>query len=196
MNLSRRTPLIPRESYHDLTNEKSGVIIATMDELDRRLVIELAKDARQSSAELSAKIGVSDTTIRRRIRQLQDRRIITFAAIPDPIQLGYNLTAIIALEVDLNKIDGVAKSLTTCENVRYVSLCTGNHDIFVGAWFRSSAELKQFVKDYIGDLPGIRKTETFIVLDVIKEEVGWLKRLEQADTSSKPGTARQRKRRK
>ena len=155
--------------------------------------MELARDARQSSAELSSKINVSATTIRRRIRQLQDRRIVTFAAIPDPLQLGYSLTAIVALEVDLNKIDGVAKSLATCENVRYVSLCTGNHDIFVGAWFRSSAELKQFVKDYIGNLPGIRKTETFIVLDVIKEEVGWLRRLEQVNISSQPGTARQRK---
>lgn len=179
-----------------MTNEISGVIIATMDEIDRRLMIELAKDARQNSAELSSKLDVSATTIRRRIRQLQDRRIVTFAAIPDPFQLGYSLTAIVALEVDLNKIDGVAESLATCENVRYVSLCTGNHDIFVGAWFRSSAELKQFVKDYIGNLPGIRKTETFIVLDVIKEEVGWLRRLEQANASSKPGTARQRKRRK
>lgn len=167
-----------------------------MDELDRRLMIELAKDARQSSAELSSKLDVSATTVRRRIRQLQDRRIVTFAAIPDPSQLGYSLTAIVALEVDLNKIDEVAKSLATCENVHYVSLCTGNHDIFVGAWFRSSAELKQFVKDYIGDLPGIRKTETFIVLDVIKEEIGWLRRLEQVNISSQPGTARQRKRRK
>jgi len=169
-----------------LTNEISGVIIANMDEIDRRLMIELARDARQSSAELSSKLGVSDTTVRRRIRRLQDRRTITFAAIPDPLQLGYGLTAIIALEVDLNKIDGVAESLAGCENVRYVSLCTGNHDIFVGAWFRSSAELKQFVKDYIGDLPGIRKTETFIVLDVIKEEVGWLRHLEQASAGSKP----------
>lgn len=156
----------------------SGAIIANVDELDRRLIMELAKDARQSSAELSSKLNVSATTVRRRIRLLQDRRVATFVAVADPIKLGYSLTAIVALEVDLNKIDEVAKSLATCENVRYVSLCTGNHDIFVGAWFRSSVELKQFVKDYIGDLPGIRKTETFIVLDVIKEEVGWLRRLE------------------
>jgi Lrp/AsnC family transcriptional regulator, regulator for asnA, asnC and gidA len=179
-----------------LTKEISGIIIANVDELDRRLMKELARDARLSSAELSSKLDVSATTVRRRIRKLQDRHTITFAAIPDPLQLGYSLAAIVALEVDLNKIDEVAKSLATCENVRYVSLCTGNHDIFVGAWFRSSAGLKQFVKDYIGDLPGIRKTETFIVLDVIKEEVGWLRCLEQANASRKPGTARQRKRRK
>jgi Lrp/AsnC family transcriptional regulator for asnA, asnC and gidA len=167
-----------------------------MDELDRRLMIELAKDGRRSSAELSSKLNVSATTIRRRIRQLQDRRIVTFAAIPDPLKLGYSLTAIIALEVNLNKIDQVAESLATCENVRYISLCTGNHDIFVGAWFRSSLELKQFVKDYIGDLPGIRKTETFVVLDVIKEEAGWLRPPEQANASSQPEMARQSKKRK
>jgi Lrp/AsnC family transcriptional regulator for asnA, asnC and gidA len=164
-----------------------------MDELDRRLMMELANDSRQSSAELSSKLDVSATTVRRRIRRLQKRGIVTFATIADPLKLGYSLTAIIALEVDLNKIDEVAKSLATCENVRYVSLCTGNHDIFVGAWFRSSTELKQFVKDYIGDLAGIRKTETFIVLDVIKEEVGWLKQQERSDVNSQPGMAHKSK---
>jgi len=164
----------------NLTSKMRGVIlINTMDELDRQLMLELAKDARQSSAELSSKLEVSQTTIRRRIRQLQKRHIVTFTAVPDPAKLGYILAAIIALEVDLNKIDEVTKSLATFENVRYVSLCTGNHDIFVGAWFRSAQELKQFVKDYIGDLPGIRKTETFVVLDVIKEELGWLRHTER-----------------
>jgi DNA-binding Lrp family transcriptional regulator len=167
-----------------------------MDELDRRLITELVKDARQNSAELSSKLNVSATTIRRRVRQLQDRHTVTFAAIPDPLTLGYSLTAIIALEVDLNKIDGVVESLAACENVRYVSLCTGNHDIFVGAWFRSSLELKQFVKDYIGDLSGIRKTETFVVLDVIKEEVGWLRHLDKTDVGSQPEMTRQSKKRK
>ena len=154
-----------------------------MDELDRRLIEELAKSARQSSAELSRKLGVSETTIRRRIQHLEKNGAITFAAILNPAKLGYTIIAMIALEVDLGNIDKISESLAACPNVRYVSLCTGNHDIFIGTWFHSSVELTQFVKDYLAKVPGIRKSETFVILDVRKDEVGWLHSLEQANTT-------------
>jgi Lrp/AsnC family transcriptional regulator for asnA, asnC and gidA len=150
-----------------------------MDELDRGLIAELAKDARQSSAELSRKLSVSETTVRRRIQHLEGQGAITFATVLNPAKLGYSIMAIIALEVDLKDIDKVSESLALCPNVRSVTLCTGNHDIFIGTWFRSSVELTQFVKDYLAKVPGIRKSETFVVLDVIKDEVGWLRNLEQ-----------------
>jgi len=155
-----------------------------MDELDRGLITELAKDARQSSAELSRKLGVSETTIRRRIQHLEENGTITFTATLNPAKLGYSISAIIALEVELGSIDKISESLALCPNVRYVSLCTGNHDIFIGTWFHSSGELTQFVKDYLAKVPGIRKSETFVILDVKKDEVGWLRSLEQSYTLS------------
>ena len=154
-----------------------------MDELDRRLKQELAKNARQSSAELSRQLGVSETTVRRRIQHLEENGAITFAAILNPAKLGYTIIALIALEVDLGSIDKISESLALCPNVRYVSLCTGNHDIFIGTWFHSSVELTQFVKDYLAKVPGIRKSETFVILDVRKDEVGWLHSLEQTNTT-------------
>ena len=160
-----------------------AILVSVMDELDRRLVTELAKDARQSSAELSRKLGVSETTVRRRIEHLEEHGVIAFTAILNPAKLGYTIVAIIALEVDLGSIDKVSESLALCPNVRYVSLCTGNHDLFIGTWFHSSAELTQFVKDYLAKVPGIRKSETFVILDVRKDEIGWLRSLEQVDTT-------------
>jgi len=154
-----------------------------MDELGHRLIAELAKDARQSSAELARKLDVSETTVRRRIQHLEEQNVITFTAILNPAKLGYSIIAIIALEVDLGSIDKISESLALCPNVRYVSLCTGNHDIFIGTWFRSSSELTQFVKDYLARVPGIRKSETFVILDVKKDEVGWLHSLEQIKTA-------------
>ena len=154
-----------------------------MDELDHRIMAELTQDSRQNSAELARKLNVSETTIRRRIQRLEDDGVITFSAIVNPAKLGYNIMAILALEVDLGSIDEVSESLAICPNVRYVSLCTGNHDIFIGTSFRSSSELTRFVKDYLARIPGIRRSETFLILDVKKDEVGWLRSLEQAENT-------------
>ena len=175
---------IATELPNCLTGEIShAILVCAMDELDRRLIAELAKDARQSSSELSRKLDVSETTVRRRIQHLEDHGVITFTVILDPAKLGYNIIAIVALEVDLGSIDKVSESLALCPNVRYISLCTGNHDLFLGAWFHSSGELTKFVKDYLANIPGIRKSETFVILDVRKDEVGWLRSLEQVDPS-------------
>jgi len=145
-----------------------------MNELDQRLIAELSQDARQSSAELARKLGVSETTIRRRIERLEKDSILQFKVTVDPAKLGYSITALVAIEVELGCIDEVSESLANCPNVRYVCLCTGNHDIFFGAWFHSSAELTSFVKNYLAKIHGLRKSETFIILDVKKDEVGWL----------------------
>ena len=155
-----------------------AILIAVIDDLDQRLIRELASDARQTSAELSHKLGVSDTTVRRRIHHLQEQRIITSTVVPDASKLGYSIIAIIALQVDLGSIDEVARALVDYPNVRYVADCTGSHDMFVGAWFHSSHELTHFIKDHLANVRGIRKSETFVILDVKKNEVGWLQRLE------------------
>jgi len=152
-----------------------------MDELDHRIMAELVQDSRQNSAKLARKLNVSQTTIRRRIQRLEEHGVITFSAILNPAKLGYNTMALLALEVDLVSIDKVSESLALCPNVRYVSLCTGNHDMFIGTSFHSSSELTQFVKDYLAKIPGIRRSETFLVLDVKKDEVGWLRSVEQAE---------------
>ncbi len=142
------------------------------------MIAELARKARQSSADLARKLSTSEATIRRHIQHLEDSGVITFRVILNPGKLGYTIIAIIALEVDLGRIDEIAESLAGCPNVRYVTLCTGNHDVFIGTWFRDSGELTRFVKDYLARVPGIRKSETFIILDVKKDEVGWLQSLE------------------
>jgi Lrp/AsnC family transcriptional regulator for asnA, asnC and gidA len=161
----------------ELTPKMHNVIlVAVVDDLDRRLIAELAGDARQTSAQLSRKLGVSDTTVRRRIYRLQQHRIISSTVVPDAAKLGYTIIAIIALQVDLGSIDEVGRCLVDYPNVRYVADCTGSHDMFVGAWFHSSHELSRFVKDHLAKMPGIRRSETFVILDVKKNQIGWLQR--------------------
>ena len=165
-----------------MTPEESHVILVfAMDEVDRRLIVELASDARQSSMELSRKLGVSETTVRRRIHRLQEHGIVTFTAVPDAATLGYGVMAIIALEMDLACLDQVTESLSDCPNVRYVAVCTGHHDILLGVSFHSHRDLIEFVRNHLSKMPGIRKSETFVVLDVRKDEVGWLQRLDRVD---------------
>ena len=145
-----------------------------IDDLDKRLIAELARDARQPSTQLSRKLGVSDTTIRHRISRLQAQQIITTTIVPYADKLGYTIIALIALQADLGNIDDITQALIDHPNVHYVAECTGNHDILVGVWFYSISELTQLAKEFLAKLPGIKRSETHIILNVQKNDVGWL----------------------
>ncbi len=136
-----------------------------MDDLDHQLIKELLRDADLSNTELSAKLSVSEKTVRRRIRNLVDRGIINRVTTIDPVKLGYDVRAFIALEVDLNCLDSVILSLNSFSNIDFISTCTGQIDILLGAWFRSSREMADFVKGRLSKIAGIRRTQTIIVLD-------------------------------
>ncbi len=144
-----------------------------LDSLDKSLITELFKDARQPSTKLSRKLGVSDTTIRKRIYRLQKQRIITTTIIPDAVKMGYPVIILIALQVELKNIDNVAKALLSNPNVHYIAECTGPNDLLVGVWLQSIDDLNQFVKRILSKLPGIRKSETFVILNVHRNDFGW-----------------------
>jgi Lrp/AsnC family transcriptional regulator, regulator for asnA, asnC and gidA len=148
-----------------------------IDDLDRKLIAELARDARLKSTDLAKKLGVSDTTIRHRISRLEKERVISPTIFVDAGKLGYTLIALIALQVDLGRIDVIAAELSRQSNVGYVAECTGQHDMFVGVWLHSPNELTHFVKDFLSKLPGIRKSETYMILNVHKNDIGWLQTL-------------------
>lgn len=148
-----------------------------IDDLDRRLITELAADARLKSTELAKKLGVSDTTVRHRIGRLEKERIISPTIFVDAAKLGYTVIALIALQVDLGSIDAIAGELSRHANVGYVAECTGSHDMFVGVWLHSPNEITQFVKEFLSKLPGIRRSETYMILKVHKSDVGWLQSL-------------------
>lgn len=146
-----------------------------MDKLDKQIINELAFDAKKKSSEIATKLGVSDTTVRRRIKRMVESGSLQFTISPTPQSMGFNMLAIIGLQVELGKIDEIEKELSAYPNIRFIADCTGSYDMFIGTWFESSADLNRFVKDSLAKMPSIKKSETFIILDVKKNEVGWLK---------------------
>ena len=68
---------------------------------DRRLIRLLQQNARVSFAELSRVTGIPESTVRRRVERMQERGIIRFAMIADADQLGYDISAMVGLRIDL-----------------------------------------------------------------------------------------------
>jgi Lrp/AsnC family transcriptional regulator for asnA, asnC and gidA len=143
-----------------------------MDTLDRRIIALLESNGRASNARIARDVGVSEGTVRRRLKRLIQDKIINVVALPDPSKLGYNSEAIIGVQVDPDQVDAVAAKLSSLQHTRWVAVTTGTYDVFAWATLPSAEELGIFLREKIGPIPGVRRTETFVNLAVTKREYG------------------------
>jgi len=142
-----------------------------IDELDLKLMQELQKDGRMSHVDLAKKLGVVEGTVRKRIRNLVGNNIIKTITVPNLRKLGYNFMSFMALEVRMANLREIADNLARKPNVCYLAFVTGRYDMVAFVMTRSPEELSYFIEKEISAIPGIRRTETFVNLEILKG--GW-----------------------
>lgn len=141
-----------------------------MDELDRRILLEYLRDARQSFREVARKVGVSTGTVLARTRRMELEGVIRgYSAIVDHAKLGYQLTAVTEVTVSKGRLLEVDREIAEMPCVCAVYDVTGEIDAVIIAKFRSVAELSSFTKRLLAN-PYVERTNTHVVLNVIKED--------------------------
>ena len=143
-----------------------------MDELDGRIIEILQKDGRASNAHIAREVGVSEGTVRRRLRRLIQDGVIDVIAVPNLEKMGYRTAALVGLQTDPGRIDSVADALSQLPEVHFVALTTGAQDIFIWVALGSSEELGEFLRNRVGVVPGVRRTETYVNLAIKKRTYG------------------------
>ena len=143
-----------------------------MDELDRKIIALLQMDGRASNAKIAREVGVSEGTVRRRLRRLIQDDVVNVVAVPNLEKLGYATTALIGLQTGPGKSDAVAEAIATLQESHYVAVTTGAYDVFVWAGLESAEGLGQFLRTKIGIIEGVQRTETFVNLSIKKRTSG------------------------
>ena len=108
---------------------------------DRRLIRLLQQNARVSFAELSRVTGIPESTVRRRVERMQERGIIRFAMIADADQLGYDISAMVGLRIDLARLHEIGDTLAAMPEVVFASFLTGSFDIIAQVVVESQSAL-------------------------------------------------------
>ncbi len=152
-------------------NEETENMIIEMDELDKKILELLSDDGRKSYRKISRELGVSVGTVHNRVDKLTRYGIISkFVPVIDHEKLGYNLTAIIGLEIKGGTVGFLADKDEYKDNLLAVYDVTGQFDGFIIAKFRNTYELNAFIKQLLKEETVIR-TYTQTVLNIVKEEL-------------------------
>lgn len=136
----------------------------TLDEVDRQLIALLQINARESVATLARQLGIARTTVNSRLERLEKNKVITGYG----VRLGQRLIdgglqAYVGIKVQPRSGKDVVRRLSAMGQVQQLCAVSGEFDYV--AWLRSeSPEQLDELLDQIGNLAGVEKTTTSIIL--------------------------------
>ncbi len=143
-----------------------------IDDLDISIVKELQEDARKSYREIADKLNVAEGTVYNRVNKLRDLGVIKrFIPDVDFSKLGYDLTAVIGVEVEGGHLPEIEEQIAKEPNTTAVYDVTGDYDAIIVAKFKDRESLNDFVKKALS-IEHVKHTYTMLVLNVMKEQHG------------------------
>lgn len=140
----------------------------TFDDVDRQVLALLYGDGRRSFASLAADLGVSESTVRRRVNSLLERGGAATVTTVHPGSLGFEHVASLRLDVLPKHLEAVARRLAAHPGVHYLSAVFGETALVCEILMHSPQELYDFLMGTLRPAAGIIRVSVEIELMVVK----------------------------
>ncbi|MEM3986197.1 MAG: Lrp/AsnC family transcriptional regulator [Candidatus Methanomethylicia archaeon] len=139
------------------------------DEIDMEILRMLKENSKITYKEIAKSMNLSVGTVYNRIKRLEEEGVIRRYTVDiDYSKMGYDLTAIIMLQVEGPHIIEIEKILAKYDENMSVYDVTGEFDITVIAKLKDREHLNKLIKEIL-TIPHVKRTVTSIALSVVKE---------------------------
>lgn len=144
-----------------------------LDELDRKIVKLLIKNARMTYSDIGEQVGISRVAVKTRIQSLEQRGIIEeYTTIINPQKISGAVSCYFELEIAPDTLAQVTKLLNENEIITQIYRVTGKNKLHVHAVAASSEEMEHLTREVIDPLPGVISCSCNIILSRIKDIKG------------------------
>lgn len=147
-------------------------LMAGLDQIDRKILRELASEGQISNIELADRVGLSPSACLRRVQELRRSGIIKgYRAVVDPAKLGLTFLAYVTVglsshtkksQSDFEAAMALAPKLRECHN-------TGTIEYLLRVETQDLAAYKHFHTEVLGVLPQVHSITTYVLMDSPKD---------------------------
>jgi Lrp/AsnC family transcriptional regulator for asnA, asnC and gidA len=139
-----------------------------LDDLDRKIIELLSHDARVSNRQVAVRLGVTEGTIRGRIKRLEDENCIRLTAVTNPLYTGSPKVVLIGVQLERGRLKSVCQALNAIPEVGCVIVTLGRFDVLAIGLFRTLEEVVNLANNRILALPGVLHVETSMAAKTLK----------------------------
>lgn len=142
-----------------------------IDDIDKQILNIIQQDARISNAEIARQIGLAASATLERIRKLEERKVIKgYATEIDPAEVGFGLTAFIAVRIH-ECCGETDRLLAEIPEVLEVHDTAGEDSYLLKVRVRDTEALSKLLRGDLKNVPNVASTKTTVVLQTIKETI-------------------------
>jgi len=146
---------------------------AGVDPVDRRIVAALQRDGRRPFTAIARDLGISEAAVRQRVARLQTSGVMQVVAVADPMTLGFKTMAMVAISVDGRARKRAAEAVRRLPEVSYLVLTAGSFDMLAEVVCEDNDHLLRLLSEDLARIDGVRETQTFMYLRLLKEAYTW-----------------------
>ena len=145
-----------------------------LDEIDRKIIRVLEKDARTSLRKISELVDVSLGTVSNRVKKMENNGVIMgYSVILNPDEIGWELNVVIGLRIQKGRLIEIQEKIAKDSRVHGVYDVTGDFDSMVIARAKNRNDLDDLSKNVLS-IDGVERSITHLVLNTVKEKTATL----------------------
>ena len=141
--------------------------------LDKRIIEHLQQDGRRPFTQIASDLGVSEAAVRARTNRMVERGVLQVVGVTDPLRLGFQQMAMIGIRCERDMLVEVAERIADMPEVSYVVITAGTYDLLIETVCEDNEALLKFLTEQLRQIDGVRDTETFVYLRMVKQTYQW-----------------------
>jgi Lrp/AsnC family transcriptional regulator for asnA, asnC and gidA len=139
-----------------------------MDKIDVSILDFLQQDGRMPYTEIAQRLSISEGTVRNRVTRMIDEGVLRIVGMVDPVSYGLDAPAMIGITIRPAELEEAALAIASFPEVGLLVEVSGEYDLMVEVICPNREHLARFLNEQLSKVPGVVKTETFMVLRTFK----------------------------
>ncbi len=152
-------------------------LAAGLDRIDMRILSVLQADGRIANLKLAEAVALSPTAVLARTQRLQrEGYILGYEARLNPLKLGLGMTVFVEVLLDrttANVFEEFKAAVQVRAEIMECHMVAGGFDYLLKTRMADMAAYRAFAGSVLWQLPGVRETRTYAVIEEVKSST-WL----------------------
>lgn len=138
-----------------------------LDELDRKILRIITKNARTPFKDIADECEVSRAAVHQRVQKMYDNGVIIGSGFSvNPKMLGYQLCVYVGITLEKgSQYKAVSEELDKIPEVVESVFTLGAYSMMIKLYAKNDTHLMTLLNGKIQEIPGVAKTETLTALD-------------------------------
>jgi len=148
--------------------------LISLDDMDYAIIDLLREDGRLPYRAIARELGLTETTVRTRVKRLEESGTMRVVAVTDIEAAGYQMLLAIGVQVENRSPSDVAADLAEVPEIFSVNVVVGLHDVEVLLVAEDQEALNLLLDRILSTVAGIRRLTPSLAMDVLKNQPDWV----------------------